>query len=319
MDEKWASITALITAYCRGYHATHDSPKIFDDFLAAELFTAEEHETFDRQLAETLKVISPERAAAHPDQATALAWVMQLHNGPITLSRSRYTEDQLEAAIASASPTHSVGHDVLPGMRQYVILGAGFDTFAFRRPDLLDRLEVFEVDHPATQAIKRQRLDRLHKPWPPQLHFVSIDFTRQRLFDALRQSAYDPQQTSFFSWLGVTYYLTHEVVFATLRDVAAVAAPGSVIVFDYMDADAFHPARAAQRMQLMHAIARQVGEPMQAGFDPIELAAELDRVGFRSEEDLDPAAIEQRFFQHRADDYHAFEHVHLARATVKPR
>jgi O-methyltransferase involved in polyketide biosynthesis len=240
MDEKWASITALITAYCRGYHATHDSPKIFDDFLAADLFTVEEHLALDQQLAGQLKIINPEQAAANPDQATALACVMQTHNGPITLSRSRYTEDQLITAIASASPTHSVGHDVDQGVQQYVILG-------------------------------------------------------------------------------VTYYLTREVVLDTLRDVAAVAPPGSVIVFDYMDADAFNSERAAKRMQLMQAIARQVGEPMQAGFDPAELAAELNRAGFQLEEDLDPAAIENRYFQHRSDEYHAFEHVHFARAVVPQR
>ncbi len=317
MDEKWASITALITAYCRGYHATHDSPKIFDDFLAADLFTAEEHLAFDQQLAGTLKVINPERAAANPDQAAALACVMQTHNGPITLSRSRYTEDQLEAAIASASPTHSVGHDVSQGVQQYVILGAGFDTFAFRRPDLLDRLQVFEVDHPATQAIKRQRLAMLQRPFPPQLHFVPIDFATQHLSDVLRQSAYDPRRSSFFSWLGVTYYLAREVVFDTLREVAAAAPRGSAIVFDYLEADAFRPERAARRVQLLQAIARQVGEPMQTDFDPIELAADLDRAGFRLEEDLDPAAIENRFFQHRPDEYHAFEQVHFARALVK--
>ncbi len=317
MDEKWASITALITAYCRGYHATHDSPQIFDDFLAADLFTAEEHLAFDQQLAGTLKVINPERAAANPDQATALACVVQTHNGPITLSRSRYTEDQLEAAIASASPTHSVGHDVSQGVQQYVILGAGFDTFAFRRPDLLDRLQVFEVDHPATQAIKQQRLTMLQRPLPPQLHFIPIDFATQRLSDVLRQSAYDPRRASFFSWLGVTYYLAREVVFDTLREVAAAAPRGSAIVFDYLEADAFRPERAARRVQLLQAIARQVGEPMQTGFDPIELAADLDRAGFRLEEDLDPAAIEARFFQHRTDEYHAFEQVHFARAVVK--
>ena len=122
---------------------------------------------------------------------------------------------------------------------------------------------------------------------------------------------------SFFSWLGVTYYLTRAVVFDTLRAVAAVAPAGSVIVFDYMDADAFRPGRAARRVQLLQAIARQVGEPMQAGFDPIELAADLDRAGFRLEENLDPAAIEARYFQQRADEYHAFEHVHFAGATVR--
>jgi methyltransferase (TIGR00027 family) len=306
MDEKWASITALITAYCRGYHATHDSPKIFDDFLAAELFTSEEHHAFDRQLAGQLQVINPERAAANPDQATALACVMQTHNGPITLSRSRYTEDQL------------IGHAVEQGISQYVILGAGFDTFAFRRPDLLDRLQVFEVDHPSTQAIKQQRLALLNQAFPPQLHFAPIDFATQRLSPVLGQSDYDPRQKTFFSWLGVTYYLTREVVADTLHDVAAIAPQGSVIVFDYMDADAFVPQRAAKRIQLMQAIARQVGEPMQTGFDPIELAADLDRAGFQLEEDLGPAEIEERYFRDRADEYRAFEHVHFARAVVKP-
>ena len=117
----------------------------------------------------------------------------------------------------------------------------------------------------------------------------------------------------------MTYYLTREVVFDTLCDVAAVAPPGSVIVFDYLDADAFDPERAAKLIQLMQAIARQVGEPMQAGFDPIELAAELDQAGFRLEENLDPAEIEARYFQQRADEYHAFEHVHFARAAITPR
>jgi len=159
----------------------------------------------------------------------------------------------------------------------------------------------------------------LGRAYPPQLHFVPIDFTTQHLSAVLQQSSYDPRQSSFFSWLRVTYYLTREVVFDTLRDVAAVAPPGSVIVFDYMDADAFNSERAANRIQLMQAIARQVGEPMQAGFDPIELAAELNRAGFQLEEDLDPAAIENRYFQHRSDEYHAFEHVHFARAVVSQR
>jgi O-methyltransferase involved in polyketide biosynthesis len=125
MDEKWASITALITAYCCGYHATHDSPKIFDDFLAADLFTVEEHLAFDQQLAGQLKIINPEQAAANPDQATALACVMQTHNGPITLSRSRCAEDQLIAAIASAADAQRrTRRD--QGVQQYVILGVTY-------------------------------------------------------------------------------------------------------------------------------------------------------------------------------------------------
>jgi methyltransferase (TIGR00027 family) len=304
MDEKRASITAFITAYCRAYHATHDTPVIFDDSLADRLFTAEEHLAFDQQLAGQLKVINPERAATTPDQAAALACVMQTHNGPITLSRSRYTEDRLAAAIEQ-------------GVQQYVLLGAGFDTFAFRRPDLMDRLRVCEVDHPATQALKHQRLALLAQAYPPQLHFIPINFETERLTAVLRPPVYDPGALSFFSWLGVTYYLTREAIRATLHDVAASAPAGSTLVFDYMDADAFIPDRAAKRSRLMQAIARQVGEPMQTGFEPPALAADLQRAGFRLEEDLSPVQIEARYFQGRTDEYHAFEHVHFARAVVR--
>ncbi len=303
MDVNRASITALITAYCRAYHATHDSPKIFDDFLADQLFTPEEHTAFDQNLAGLLRVIQPERAAAQPDLATALAVVMQTHNGPITLSRSRYTEDRLAEQIDR-------------GVRQYVLLGAGLDTFAFRHADWLDRLAVFAVDQSATLAMAQQRLARLGRPYPPQLHFVPVDFLTERLSVVLRATAYDPQAQTYFSWLGVTYYLTREAIFDTLRAVAEIAPKGSSMVFDYMTADAFVPGRAARRIQLMQAIAAQVGEPMQTGFDSATLAADLAQVGLRLEEDLNPAEIEARYFQGRTDEYHAFEQVHFARASV---
>jgi methyltransferase (TIGR00027 family) len=303
MKENQAGITALITAYARAYHATHDSPKIFDDFLADQFYTAQEHIDFDRYLAESIKLIDPELAVSQPDQATALAHVMQLHNAPITLSRSRYAEDCLEEAVKN-------------GVQQYVILGAGFDTFAFRRPDLLTRLQVFEVDHPITQDLKRQRIAMPGWEIPAQLHFVPIDFTKESLTAALQRSSYDPHQLSFFSWLGVSYYLTREVVFATLQDIAGIAQQGSTIVFDYMDADAFIPEKAGKRIQLMQWIAGQVGEPMKSGFDPHTLAAELDRLGYLLQENLAPAEIDRRYFQGRTDLYRAFEHLHFARAVV---
>lgn len=250
MDPNRASITALVTAYCRAYHATHDSPKIFDDFLADQMYTEEEHISFDRNLASRLSIIDPERAASNPDQAAALACVMQTHHGPITLSRSRYAEDCLEQAVAQ-------------GVQQYVLLGAGLDTFAFRRPDLLERIQVFEVDHPATQTLKHQRLALLAREYPPQLHFIPIDFDHENLAEVLLHSSYNPQKNTFFSWLGVTYYLTRETVFATLGTIARIAPKNSSIVFDYMEAEAFIPEKTAKRLQLMQATAAQIGEPMQ--------------------------------------------------------
>ena len=304
MEQNQAGITALITAYARAYHATHDSPIIFDDSLADQMYSKEEHILFDHNLVDMLKLIDPDLAATNPDPATALSWVMQLMHEPVTLSRSRYTEDCLEEAVRQ-------------GVRQYIILGAGFDTFAFRRPDLLGQLQVFELDHPVTQAMKRQRIAVPGWQIPPQLHFVPVDFTKEGLTAALQGSSYDPAQLSFFSWLGVTYYLPREAIFATLRSIAGIAPKGSTIIFDYMDADSFAPGKAGKRLQLMRDIAGQVGEPMKSGFDPLTLEDELSRVGLTLQENLSPADIETRYFQGRTDRLDAFEHVHLARATTE--
>lgn len=301
MEAGRSSISALVTAFSRAYHNTHGSPRIFSDPLAGRMFAEEERRFLEQTLSGLVRMVNPELAARGPDQATALACVMQDQNGPITLSRSRYAEDCLEKAVKK-------------GVRQYVIVGAGLDTFAFRRPDLLKRLEVFEVDQPDTQKSKCQRLARLGSGFPKQLHFVPVVLATGILDRALWRSSYDPRQPGFFSWLGGTCYQTREVVFATLRAIARVAAPGSSIVFDYVDQDAFDARRAARRMQVMQAIASQAGEPMQAWFTPRDLPWELQMLGLDLGEDLGPAEIEQRYFRNRQDGYHAFEHVHLAAA-----
>lgn len=318
MTEKQAGLSAMAMAFARAHHATYDSPKIFDDFLASALFTPEELAQTSQTWAGLLKYIDPGLAAANPDPADALAWVLRLFNGPITLPRSRYAEDSLEDAIHGESVTKS-GSATKPGVSQYVILGAGFDTYAYRRavrsPELPGRLQIFELDHPATQAIKRERVAAAGWSHPENLHFVPVDFTRESLADALGHSAYDPSRPGFFSWLGVSYYLTRAVVFDTLRGIASIAAQGSAIVFDYMDTDAFIPEKAGKHMQLMQGMAVQLGEPMKAGFNPLALGDDLERLGLRLEENLDPAAIEARYLT-GAQGYHAVEHLHLARAVV---
>jgi methyltransferase (TIGR00027 family) len=302
METRQAGITALITAYSRAYHATHDSLKIFDDFLADAMFTAEEHINFDRNLAGLVQMIDPALAATHPDQETALARVMQIHNGPISLSRSRYCEDCLDLALAA-------------GVQQYVILGAGMDTFAFRRPDLQDRLQVYAVDHPVTQALMQQRITLAGWQVPTNLHFIPIDFAQDRLGVALRGSSFAAEKRTFISWLGVTYYLERGVIFDTLHELADLTPPGSHLVFDYLDSDAFLAGKSGSRVLLMQAIARQVGEPMKTGFDPRTLSADLDEKGFHLQENLSPEEIQAHFFQRRTDSYHAFEHIHFARAV----
>lgn len=305
MEEKQFSRSAVIMAYHRAHHAMHDTPKIFDDFLAHRLVTEEARAIIEYHMTEALKLYDPERAVSCPDQATAIAWMMRaLAAPPFILSRSQYTEESLEQAVRQ-------------GMKQYVILGAGFDTFAFRRPEMLEKLQVYEVDHPATQSVKRRRLNEAGWGQPAQLHFVPVDFEQESLAAALTRSSYDPQAPSFFSWLGVTYYLTRDAVFATLRSIANIAPVGSTVIFDYLDTDAFDPGKAAKRVQRMLGEAQFLGEPMITGFNPSTLAADFACLGLRLYEDLSPPDIEERYFQGRTDGYHACEHVHFAWAVVE--
>lgn len=303
MRQSAVSATALMTAFARAYHATHSVHKIFDDYLAKEILTKEEFVFFGKILVDTLRFFNPELAASNPDQATALDWVMKVQSAPVTISRAKYAEDSLKLAIQQ-------------GVKQYVILGAGMETFAFREPELMEQLQVYEVDHPTTQAFKQQRLSELGWEIPAHLEFIPADFSKEKLADVFKRSSYDSDKNAFFSWLGVTYYLSNHTVLDTLRSISAIAPKGSAVVFDYIDSDGFDPAKAAKQMQLLRSFVERVGEPMQAHFNPVTLGKELKTVDLRLRENLSPTEIEGRYFKGRTDGYHAFEHVHFAWATV---
>lgn len=305
MKEAQVSATAIILAYMRGYHALRDDSKIFDDSLACRLIPQGWPPLIESSLAEALKLYNPERASICPDQATALAWVMRLIPSlPMTLGRSRYAEDILEQAVRQ-------------GIKQYVVLGAGLDTFVFRRPEILEKLQVFEIDHPATQAFKRRRLAELGWEIPAQLQLVPVDFEQESLMEALKHSSYDPQALSFFSWLGVTYYLPRDVVFNTLSAITAIAPAGSAVVFDYVDTDTFNPGKTAKRMKVLMEGLQQLGEPMLTGFDPSALAVDLASLGWRLHENLRPSDIEERYFQGRTDRCYPCEHQYFAWAMIE--
>lgn len=298
MQNDRPSTSALISAFVRGYHSTHANPKIFDDYLALQFLTAQERAMFESNLSASLSFFDPAQAALAPDQAAALAGFMRAQSSPIVLSRARFVEDKLAHAIAN-------------GITQYVILGAGLDTFAFRRPELLEHLRVFELDHPATQTWKRNRIEQLGWKIPPQLAFIPLDFNTGDLSAALVAAGYDQHQPALFSWLGVTYYLPRAVVLGTIQTISKITLVGSAILFDYLDADAFIPERTATRVQRMQEATRRAGEPIQTGFDPASLAQSVSQFNFCVTEDLAPSEIDAKYFQHRTDNYHAFEHIHL--------
>jgi methyltransferase (TIGR00027 family) len=149
---------------------------------------------------------------------------------------------------------------------------------------------------------------------PEWVSLVAVDFTRESLPEVLARTAFDSCAPTFFTWLGVTYYLSRKVVTETFRHLAAVSPAGSRLVFDCMDAEAFQPERASVAVRRLQEIARRTGEPMESGFGIDELAAVLAEAGFRIREHLAPRDIEARLFQGRDDGYHAFDHIHLIQA-----
>ncbi len=199
--------------------------------------------------------------------------------------RTRFAEDALASAVKR-------------GVRQLVLLGAGLDTYAYRSP-FHDRLRIFEVDHPATQAWKRQRLEEAGIPIPGSLAFAPIDFEHQTLTEGLAAAGFDPAQQTFFTWLGVVPYLTEEAVWSTLGFIASLR-NGAHAVFDYSDPpDTFsEETRISHERRAAHVA--ELGEAWLSYFGADDLRTKLMTLGFSEVEDLGPLQIAARYFPNRA-------------------
>jgi methyltransferase (TIGR00027 family) len=217
--------------------------------------------------------------------------------------RSRYAEDELAGAI-------------IRGIDQYIILGAGLDSFAYRRPDLVASLDVFEVDHPASQAWKQARVAELGIAAPTHLHHVSIDFERQTLADGLADSIVDLSKPVFLSLLGVTQYLTTDATLRTLRDVVTTTAPGSELVFQFV----MPPATlAGDEAALVTAFAERngaAGEPWLSYFEPAEMERNLLVAGFSRVVHFGAAEATERYLRGRSDGLCMPAYFHMIKASI---
>jgi methyltransferase (TIGR00027 family) len=201
--------------------------------------------------------------------------------------RARLPEDIVEQAAAG-------------GIGQYVILGAGLDSFAYRRGDLLGRLRVFEVDHPATQAWKRRRLAGLGVELPARLVFAPADFERQTLREALELAGFDFGQLAVFSWVGVTMYLTVDAIHATLATLAQCP-PGTRVVLTYNQPAAALAGSTAQIAATFAGLAAEMGEPFISRFLPGEIAQLLRGHGFGEITDLGADEARAAYFPGKAN------------------
>ena len=200
-------------------------------------------------------------------------------------ARSRFVEDKLAEALAQ-------------GVTQYVVLGAGLDTFAYRNP--FPSLRVFEVDFPATQEWKRDLLARAGIAVPDLVTFVPLDFEHKALSAGLTDAGFNDRRPAYFGWLGVVPYLTLEAFIATVDDVARLP-QGTAISFDYaFPPDTLTPKRRAIFDRLAERVSA-AGEPFRLFFLPDQLERELRALGFRRVEQTSIERLNELYFQNRAD------------------
>jgi len=253
------SHTARGAAAYRAIHQTLEGGAIFSDPFATKVLDDETRARLDE-------------TAADP---SLRPWRLFI------VARSRFSEDTLAACVAR-------------GVRQIVVLGAGLDTFSLRNPHASQGVRVFEVDYPATQGWKRERLKQAGLAIPPSLTFAPVDFERQSLADGLAAAGFHADRPAFFQWLGVVPYLSRDAVSLTLDFIAGV--PESEVVFDYAEPFENYPAERRENVMAVAARAASLGEPWLSLFDPLELSETLRNKGFGVVEDLGLAELTERFY-----------------------
>ncbi|HEY2462984.1 MAG TPA: SAM-dependent methyltransferase [Steroidobacteraceae bacterium] len=286
MEKPTASRTALATTLMRAAHTRLDPRPLISDPWG------------DRLVPEAVK-----RGFAPSDDLLDAA-LMGMPSYANVITRTRYAEDALQAAVSR-------------GARQYVLIGAGFDSFALRRPGFSADLQIFEIDFPATQTFKLERIHACEIALPDSVHFVAADLSKESVAAALARSGFETHRLSFFSWLGVTMYLTREANLATLESIVSCSPEGSEVVFTYLDERLFQGQSESFR-ELQQRVAA-VGEPFLSGFDPAHLAANLAACGLDLVEDLNGAEAAARYDRGGEHGLGQSTFSHIARARVSPK
>jgi len=287
MKAEQASKTAEATAAFRAIHtAYHHEPKILDDPYAVHLTSNRLRRLVSNRFLHWLAMRNFIYGWTYPLQAQVLC-------------RARYAEDRLEQALSD-------------GVRQYVILAAGFDSFAWRRRDLLETLSVFELDHPATQQVKLQRLAQEGLAVPPSLTCIPIDMETESLGDKLLGASYSRTVLSFFSLLGTVPYLTREAFGTTLREITKCSPAGSLLVFDFPDAGLFEAIHSSETLRKQDRATKRRGEPLITAFDIADLRDFLEQAGWDLVETLSLEDQHARYFAGRRDPLRPLEHFHIA-------
>lgn len=259
------SQTAIGAALIRSLHLAFGDPVVFADPFADQLVPAADR---DRILTHMLELLSPaDRGAAlamEGDRKRAAFLLRALPFTATSLANHRYAEDRLAEALER-------------GVSQYVVLGAGLDSYALRAGESGRKVRVYEVDHPATQGLKTERLRRLGLEASGDVRFVPLDFEREDLRANLLAAGFDSGRPAFVSWLNVTAFLTREAISGTLESIGALSAAGSGLVFDFYGEEV---RRQDEEVARLFRTAESIGEPMTEGMPLDWLEGRLRQTGY---------------------------------------
>ncbi|MFD2133980.1 class I SAM-dependent methyltransferase [Pseudogracilibacillus auburnensis] len=306
MKEGEFSLTALISAFGRAYHSKFDTPKIFDDYMAEKFISQQEFKDIKENMVKGIQFFSKNIAEKYKGNTEELLkWITQVQLSPTPLARAAYCEEVLL-------------HEVKLGAKQYVILGAGLDTFSYRHPEFENSLEIFEIDNPTTQQFKQNRLKEVELDIPNNLHFTPMDFTKTFTYNDLINEGFTKQKT-FISLLGVSYYLTKTELSSLLEHLFSEIPEGSSIVFDYADEKLFEEKGVSGRVENMVKMAAASGEPMKSCYSYSEIEKTVEKSGLFIYEHLTPADINDRYFKNRDDYLSAFETIHYMHVVKNKR
>ena len=285
------SKTAELVAAARARHLQQVSPPVFEDNLAF------------RMCGTFWRTVLSSRALSYLVIDVLLRDVYPIV--PVIYTRARFGEDFLETAVQD-------------GIDQYVIIGAGYDTFALRRTDLAPQLTIYELDQAATQETKLKRMQAAGLKRPEGVRYVQSDLSKEALSEALERAGFDLSRPAVFSWFGVTYYLDEETVRQTLSNIATNMAPGSSVVFDYLsDPACMDDGTRVLRDRCAAFVARR-GEPWVSSFNPPDLPGLLGELGYSDVDHLAPDGVADRYFyEHDNLDYPRV--MGMCRASTAPQ
>ncbi len=272
--------TALISAFARAYHSQCSTEKIHDDSLAAKILLPEEYARIAESMTGGISFFYPGFAGTPQD---GLRWIVDNQLAPTVLGRAGFAEQALQEAVAVDTG-------------QYVILAAGYDTFAWRQPDWAKDLRIFEVDHPDMSRDKQKRAKHLSDKKPSNLFFVESDFTHRNPLQGLENiKDYRRDRLTFFSLLGISYYLSEGDFTTLIKEIARISPAGSRVVLDYPDENTYTES-AEERTKKQVALAAGAGETMRASYSSDQMEALFASCGFAVCENLQPQEITERFF-----------------------